>query len=229
MQRSCVRLVVYILNYEVLQGRSLAVCFLCWPCIARGTIKGSSTASRTWSLAKAWPWPNFATLFLYSPLYTKCFIQVSCLPSSFSFLFLKKYFIYLFCEGRRRKGEREGEKHQCVIASGKPPNGVPGQQRRHLPWWGIDPATLLVRRPAFNPLSHTSQGSVPWLCFMLLLHRPLLFPQPSHQAQTLQEHFQESPPSSSKKIPYFLPLVLLLLSLYLAMHLFGYFSSPQVA
>ena len=150
MQRSCVRLVVYILNYEVLQGRSLAVCFLCWPCIARGTIKGSSTASQTWSLAKAWPWPNFATLFLYFPLYTKCFIQVSCLPSSFSFLFLKKYFIYLFCKGRRRKGEREGEKHQCVIASGKPPNGVPGQQPRHLPWWGIDPATLLVRRPAFH-------------------------------------------------------------------------------
>ena len=34
----------------------------------------------------------------------------------FIYLLFKKYFIYLFSE-RGREGEREGEKHQCVVAS----------------------------------------------------------------------------------------------------------------
>ena len=53
-----------------------------------------------------------STIFSYS---------VGCL---FAFLFLKKFFkdcIY-FLE-RRREGEREGEKHQCVVASWRPPTG----------------------------------------------------------------------------------------------------------
>ena len=33
-----------------------------------------------------------------------------------------KYFIYLFLE-RGREGDREGEKHQCVVASCAPPTG----------------------------------------------------------------------------------------------------------
>ena len=37
-------------------------------------------------------------------------------------LFKKISFIYLFLE-RGRKGEREGEKHQCVVASHAPPTG----------------------------------------------------------------------------------------------------------
>ena len=36
--------------------------------------------------------------------------------------FLKKDFIYLFLE-RAREGEREGEKHQCAVASWAPPTG----------------------------------------------------------------------------------------------------------
>ena len=38
------------------------------------------------------------------------------------YLFILKYFIYLFLE-RGREGEREGEKHQCVVASRAPPTG----------------------------------------------------------------------------------------------------------
>ena len=34
----------------------------------------------------------------------------------------RKYFVYLFLE-RGRKGEREGEKHQCVVVSLAPPTG----------------------------------------------------------------------------------------------------------
>ena len=36
--------------------------------------------------------------------------------------FLRKDFIYSFLE-RGREGEREGEKHQCVVASHTPPTG----------------------------------------------------------------------------------------------------------
>ena len=34
-----------------------------------------------------------------------------------------KGFIYLFFRERVREGEREGEKHQCVVAPQKPPTG----------------------------------------------------------------------------------------------------------
>ena len=72
-------------------------------------------------------------------------------------LFLFKDFIY-FLRERGREGERDGEKHQCVVAS-------------HMPLMGTWPATWacalngnrtcnpLVRRLALNPLSHTSQGN----------------------------------------------------------------------
>ena len=40
------------------------------------------------------------------------------------------------------EGEREGEKHQCVVASHMVPTGGRGPQPRHVPWLGIEPATL---------------------------------------------------------------------------------------
>ena len=55
--------------------------------------------------------------------------------SSISSSFLKKIlFIYLFLE-RGREGEREGEKHRCVIASHMPPTGLQ-------PRLGIESTTL---------------------------------------------------------------------------------------
>ena len=36
--------------------------------------------------------------------------------------FLKRFYLFIFRE-RGRKGEREGEKHQCVVASHAPPSG----------------------------------------------------------------------------------------------------------
>ena len=70
-------------------------------------------------------------------------------------LFLKILFIY-FLE-KEKEGEREGEKHQCVVASYLNPPG----NLAHNP--GMCPTRtqtgdLLVPRPALNPMSHTSQG-----------------------------------------------------------------------
>ena len=39
------------------------------------------------------------------------------------------------------------------------PTPPAGPQPRRVPWLGIELATFLVRRLAFNPLSHTGQGS----------------------------------------------------------------------
>ena len=67
-----------------------------------------------------------------------------------SFLFLKDC-IYLLLE-RGREGEREGEKHRCVVASLAAPTPqctCPGSPTS-------DPS---VHRLALSPLSHTSQGS----------------------------------------------------------------------
>ena len=46
-------------------------------------------------------------------------------------IFLKD-FIYLILESWRQ-GEREGEKHQCAVASPASPTGEPGPQPGHVP------------------------------------------------------------------------------------------------
>ena len=52
------------------------------------------------------------------------FIHILCIvPSPIFFFTLKKIF-YLFIFGvRAREGEREGVKHQCMVASHAPPTG----------------------------------------------------------------------------------------------------------
>ena len=55
-------------------------------------------------------------------------------------------------------GETVGEKHQCVVASrGTPPGTQSATQACALT--GNQTGDPLVRRPAFSPLSHTSQGN----------------------------------------------------------------------
>ena len=53
-------------------------------------------------------------------------------------------FIYLFIfRERGRSGEREGEKCQCAISClSHTPSWGPGPQPRHVPWLGIEPATV---------------------------------------------------------------------------------------
>ena len=70
----------------------------------------------------------------------------------------KKDFIYSFLERKGGRKKREGEKHQCVVASQTPPTGDlahnPGMcldwESNRFPW---------VRRPTHNPPSCTGQGS----------------------------------------------------------------------
>ena len=61
------------------------------------------------------------------------------------FRFIKNIFLrfYLFLFLDRREGrEREGEKHQCVVASHTPCTGEHGPELRRVPSLGIEPATL---------------------------------------------------------------------------------------
>ena len=77
-----------------------------------------------------------------------------------SFFFFFTDFIYLFIFSERgREGEREGEKHQCVVASHTPPTGdlattqacaLPGNQTCH----------PLVLRLALNPLDPHQPGPI---------------------------------------------------------------------
>ena len=70
-------------------------------------------------------------------------------------LFFKGFCLFIFRE-RGREGEREGEKHQCVVASHTPRNGT---------WPATQACALTGNRtrdssglPALNPLSYTIQG-----------------------------------------------------------------------
>ena len=68
------------------------------------------------------------------------------------FLNFFKYFIYLFSER-----EREGEKHQCVVASHAPPTGDLACNPGMCPEWEAN------QRPfgsQATPQSHTSQGTI---------------------------------------------------------------------
>ena len=57
---------------------------------------------------------------------------------SFSFFFFfKKDFIYLFLE-KGMEGEREGEKHQCVVASCAPPTGDLAHTPGMCPDWELN-------------------------------------------------------------------------------------------
>ena len=93
-----------------------------------------------------------------------CFIAKSVrlcgVPQFFIFIFKKILFI------REREEEREGEKHQCVVASCMPPTRDLASNPGHVPWLGIEPATLLF----------TDRHSVHWATptraqFSLLLNR----------------------------------------------------------
>ena len=55
--------------------------------------------------------------------------------------FLKRFYLLNFRQ-RGREGEREGEEHQHCGCLSHTPHLGPGLQLRHVPWLGIEPATL---------------------------------------------------------------------------------------
>ena len=86
----------------------------------------------------------------------------------YPFYFFKD-FIYLFWE-RGREGERKGENHRCVVASWARHSGTwPAAQACALT--GNQTSDPLVHRPAFNPLSHTSQGYPFYLWYVPSFYR----------------------------------------------------------
>ena len=90
------------------------------------------------------PWDQ-TYLTCFNPLQLLFFLKI--------YIFLR---FYLFLE--RGQG-REGEKHQCVVASHVPPTGDltwPATQANALT--GNRTSDPLVHRLALNPLSHTIQG-----------------------------------------------------------------------
>ena len=116
--------------------------------------------------------------------------------------FLKRFYLFIFRE-REKEGEREGEKHQCVVASHVAPYYLgPGLQPRHVPdwesnWWPVG------LQPTLNPLSYTSQDcladfdedpltasgwNVFWWQFILLVHfsswdSKRIWERPSHPSR----------------------------------------------
>ena len=64
-----------------------------------------------------------------------------------------------------REGEREGEKHQCVVASCALLTGNPAYNPGMCLDWEST-ADPLICKPAFNPLSHSSQGFVLKILFI---------------------------------------------------------------
>ena len=59
---------------------------------------------------------------------------------SHHFFFFFRFYLFIFRE-RGSEGEREGQKHQCVVASRTTPTGDLAHNP-HVPWLGIQPATL---------------------------------------------------------------------------------------
>ena len=84
-----------------------------------------------------------------------------------AYYYFLKYVIYLLLE-RGEGREKEGEKHQCVVASCMPPTGdmalYPGMCLR----LGIEQVTLwLSGWQALCPLSHTHQGNFIFVLYKL--------------------------------------------------------------
>ena len=68
-----------------------------------------------------------------------------------------KDLINLFLK-RGSEGERDGENHQCVVASRVPCTGDKVHNPGMCPTLGIELVILWLCRLALNPLSHTSHG-----------------------------------------------------------------------
>ena len=72
------------------------------------------------------------------------------------FLLFKSFYLFIFRE-RRREGEREGEKYQCVVACHMAPNGDLAHNPGMCPDWGSNQQPF-GSQPMLNPLSYTARA-----------------------------------------------------------------------
>ena len=68
-------------------------------------------------------------------------------------VFFKRFYFYIFRE-RGKEGEREGQKHQCVVASRAPPNGDLAHNPGTCPdwewnWWSFGQRSVHCRTQVF--------------------------------------------------------------------------------
>ena len=91
-------------------------------------------------------------------------------------IFLKD-FIYLFLERRKGKGEREGEKHHCVVASHMGPTGDLNPNPGMCSDWELNQWPFGLQ-PTLNPQSYTSQGS--FLIFLMVGFKSRSYPMKGH-------------------------------------------------
>ena len=70
----------------------------------------------------------------------------------------KKNYLFIFRE-RGTDGEREGKKHQCVVASHVAPTGDLGYNPGMCPDWELNQQPF-DSQPMLNPLNYTSQGDI---------------------------------------------------------------------
>ena len=132
-------------------------------------------------------------------------------PNTKSCIYLKPFFkdfiLFIFRE-RGRKGEREGEKHQCVVA----PHTLPLQTwppTQACALTGNGTSDPLVCRPALNPLSHTSRSLKPFsahqfsLVFVYLMCGPrqLFFFQCGPETPKGWTSLQECSQAKIKSLP----------------------------
>ena len=75
--------------------------------------------------------------------------------------FFKIFYLFIFRE-RGREGEREGEKHQCVVASHVAPTGELAHNPGMCPDWESNWRPF-GSQPALNPLSYPIQDSTSFL------------------------------------------------------------------
>ena len=67
---------------------------------------------------------------LLSPFISFCFLWINC-------VFFKRVYLFIFGE-KGREGEREGEKHQCVVASHAPCAGDVARNPGMCPEWELN-------------------------------------------------------------------------------------------
>ena len=101
-------------------------------------------------------WINNTRVLTTSPVFYSIVQSVSFSIKSWHqyTYFFKRFLKFIFGE----RG-REGEKHQCVVASRAPPTGDLAHNPGTCPVWEWNRRPF-VYKPALNPLSHTSQDNI---------------------------------------------------------------------
>ena len=86
-----------------------------------------------------------------------------------TFFFLKTI-LFIYFRERGMEAEREGEEHQCVVASHAPTTGDLALQPRHVPWLGIEPQPFCSQAFTQSTEPHKPrQNTYIFICFIFYI------------------------------------------------------------